>query len=127
MICFCPGKLGAKPDALTCCPDMYPKGGEKDYLSINLQNYQPVFNEEQFTMSLCTTALQLIVNQAFQVINSDQLHKDILNSLKTNKFTQNILSAPIPPNSCYSLSNSGLLLLNHHIYVPNISPESSNL
>jgi hypothetical protein len=36
---FRPGKLGAKPNTLTRRPDMYPKGGEKDYLSVNPQNY----------------------------------------------------------------------------------------
>jgi hypothetical protein len=38
-ICFRPGKLGAKPDTLTRHSDVYPKGGEKDYSSINPQNY----------------------------------------------------------------------------------------
>jgi len=36
---FRPGKLGAKPDALTRRSDVYPKGGEKDYSSVNPQNY----------------------------------------------------------------------------------------
>jgi hypothetical protein len=36
MIHFRPGKLGAKPNALTHHPDVYPNGGEKDYLSVNL-------------------------------------------------------------------------------------------
>ena len=36
---FRPGKLGAKPDALTRRPDVYPKGGNEDYLSVNPQNY----------------------------------------------------------------------------------------
>ena len=38
-ICFRPGKLGVKPDTLTQCPNVYPKGGDKDYLSSNPQNY----------------------------------------------------------------------------------------
>jgi hypothetical protein len=49
---FRPGKLGAKPDALTRRSDMYPKGGERDYSSVNPQNYCPVFTEEQLTISL---------------------------------------------------------------------------
>jgi hypothetical protein len=124
---FRPGKLGAKPDALTCHPNVYPKGGEKDYSSVNPQNYQPVFTEEQLTTSLCATALEPIVNQALQVIDSDQLHKDILDSLKTDKFAQGILSTPIPSDSRYSISDSGLLLINHRIYIPDISPETGNL
>ncbi len=33
------GKLGAKPDALTRCWDIYPKEGDKDYACINPQNF----------------------------------------------------------------------------------------
>ena len=73
------------------------------------------------------TALEPIVNQALHEIDSDQLHKDILDSLKSDKFAQEILSAPILPDSRYSISDSGLLLINHRIYVPNISPDSGNL
>ena len=124
---FCPGKLGAKTDALTCCPDVYPKGGGEDYLSANPQNYRPVFTEEQLTMSLHATGLEPIVNQVLEKIDSDQLHKDILESLITNKFAQDILSKPIPPESRHSVSPSGLLLINHHIYVPDSSPATGNL
>jgi len=49
---FRPGKLGAKPNALTHCSDVYPKGGEADYSSVNPQNYRSVFTEEQLTTSL---------------------------------------------------------------------------
>ena len=38
VIRFCPGKLGTKPDALTCRWDVYPKEGSSDYASINPQN-----------------------------------------------------------------------------------------
>jgi len=51
-ICFHPGKLGAKPDTLTCRSDVYPKGGEADYSSVNPQNYRPIFTKEQLTASL---------------------------------------------------------------------------
>jgi RNase H-like domain found in reverse transcriptase len=35
VIRFCPGCLGAKPDALTRQWDVYPKGGSSDYASVN--------------------------------------------------------------------------------------------
>jgi hypothetical protein len=126
-ICFRPGKLRAKPNALTHCPDVYPKGGEKDYSSINPQNYRPVFSEEQLTASLRATGLQPIVDQVLQNIDSTNLHKDILEALKTDKFTQDIIINPIPLSSHYSISDSGLLLINHRIYVPDSSPDSGNL
>jgi len=38
LICFCPGHLGAKPDALTRQWDVYPKGGDRDFTLVNPQN-----------------------------------------------------------------------------------------
>jgi len=52
VICFCPGRLGAKPDALTRRWDVYPKGGDNGYASVNPHNFCPVFTHEQITASL---------------------------------------------------------------------------
>ena len=38
VIHFCPGKLGAKPDALTRHWDVYHKGGNSDFTMVNLTN-----------------------------------------------------------------------------------------
>ena len=39
IICFCPGKLGTKPDSLTRCWDVYPKGENSDYTAVNPSNF----------------------------------------------------------------------------------------
>jgi hypothetical protein len=52
LIRFRPGKLGAKPDSLTRCWDVYPKEGDKDYARVNPHNFRPVFTSEQLTLSL---------------------------------------------------------------------------
>ena len=39
VIRFCPGKLGTKPDSLTRRWDVYPKGGNSDYATINPSNF----------------------------------------------------------------------------------------
>ena len=39
LVCFHPGCLGAKPDALTHCWDVYPKEGDRDYACINPHNF----------------------------------------------------------------------------------------
>jgi hypothetical protein len=52
IICFCPGKLGAKPDCLTRRWDVYPKEGKKDYAQVNPHNFRPVFTQEQLASSL---------------------------------------------------------------------------
>jgi RNase H-like domain found in reverse transcriptase len=43
VIRFHPGHLGTKPDALTCRPDLYPKGEGKPYGIVNPQNCCSVF------------------------------------------------------------------------------------
>ncbi|ESK88468.1 retrotransposon nucleocapsid protein [Moniliophthora roreri MCA 2997] len=53
-----PGRLGAKPDALTRCWDIYPKEGDTGYASVNLQNFQLIFTEEQLISSLWATYLE---------------------------------------------------------------------
>ena len=52
IIHFCPGKLGTKPDSLTRCWDVYPKGGNSDYATINLSNFCPMFTQEHISVSL---------------------------------------------------------------------------
>jgi len=38
IICFQPGKLGAKPNTLTRCWDVYPKEGDRGFTQVNPQN-----------------------------------------------------------------------------------------
>ena len=51
VICFCPGKLCTKPNSLTRCWDIYPKGGNSDYATVNPSNFCPMF-QEQISISL---------------------------------------------------------------------------
>ena len=46
IVCFCPGHLGAKPDALTRCSDIYPKGENSGYTDANLHNFRPIFTQD---------------------------------------------------------------------------------
>jgi len=52
VIRFRPGYLGTKPDALTRRWDVYPKGGNNGYISVNSHNFHPVFTHEQIAASL---------------------------------------------------------------------------
>jgi len=52
VIRFCPGCLGTKSDALTRRWDVYPKGGNSNYASVNPHNLRPVFTQEQLASSL---------------------------------------------------------------------------
>ena len=52
VIRFCPGKLGTKPNSLTRCWDIYPKGGNSDYATVNPSNFCLMFTQEQISISL---------------------------------------------------------------------------
>jgi hypothetical protein len=68
IIHFRPGKLGAKPDALTRQWDVYPEG-DSDYASVNPQNFRPVFTNEQLASSLQASTLAEPVIRAAVVMD----------------------------------------------------------
>jgi len=52
IIRFRPGHLSTKPDALTRRWDVYPKGGNTGYATVNPHNFKPIFTQEQFVVSV---------------------------------------------------------------------------
>src|SRR6266436_6237088 len=84
VIRFRPGKLGAKPDALTRRWDVYLKEGNNDYAAVNPQNFRPVFTNNQLAASLRATSLSTPVLRATLVMDSEKLHSDILANLSSN-------------------------------------------
>ena len=52
VIYFHPRHLGIKPDAFTRWWDVYPKGGDNGYASMNSHNFHLVFTHEQIAVSL---------------------------------------------------------------------------
>ena len=120
IIRFRPGKLGAKPDALTRRWDVYPKEGDSDYASVNPQNFRPVFTQEQLASSLRASTLAEPVIRAAIVMDEVQLFKDIKSaypddSLATQKLTE-VNSGN--PDSRWSINSDGLLCKDERIYVP---------
>ena len=116
VICFHPGKLGAKPDALTRQWDVYPKEGDSGYARVNPKNLQLVFTQEQLSNSLRTTYLEFPVLRAVAIMDVETLHNDILSALPSDPIAQVHLSDP--PDSHWSVDKTGFLRLDGHIYVP---------
>jgi len=111
VICFCPGKLGAKPDALTRRWDVYPKEGDSGYARVNPQNLRLVFTQEQLTNSLRATILEFpVLRQAVTIMDVETLHNDILSALPSDPIAQIHLSDP--PDSCWSTDEAGFLRLD---------------
>src|SRR6202035_4453227 len=86
VIRFRPGRLGAKPDALTRRFDVYPKEGDSDYARVNPQNFRPVFTNEQLASSLRASTLTGPVVHAVILLDIEELHAGILAALTQDQF-----------------------------------------
>ena len=115
-ICFRPGRLGAKPDALTRRWDIYPKEGDRDYARVNPHNLKPMFTQEQLASSLRATILLAPEIRTAVLVDVEQLHKDILAALPADSVAQSHLSDTSDPR--WSKDSTGLLRLDDRIYAP---------
>ena len=113
VISFHPGKLGNKPDSLIRCWDIYPKGGNSDYATVNLSNFHLMFTQEQISISLRATELLNPVLQATVIMDQEQLNSDILSALPNNP----LYIAHLKPR--WSATPDGFLCHNSLIYIPN--------
>jgi len=116
VICFCPRKLGTKPDTLMRHWDVYPKEGSSDYASINPQNLRPMFTNEQLALSLRASTLWLPALRGSLIMDTKRLQADIVSSLQSNLTTLEHLSSNADPR--WTTSPDGLLRLDDRIYVP---------
>jgi len=114
VIRFCPGCLGTKPDALTRQWDVYPKGGNTSYTTVNPHNFKPIFTQEQFAASVQATVLLFPSLCTATVMDLDTLHQDILSALPSDPIATKYIST----DGRWSIDPNGLLLLNNRIYVP---------
>jgi len=94
VICFHPGRLGTKPDALTRRWDIYPKERDSDYAKVNPQNLRPVFTQEQLALSLCATYYSGPILRAVGIMDIRQLHKDILSTQRSDTYISEHNSEP---------------------------------
>ena len=74
VIRFRPGCLGTKPDALTRWWDIYPKGGNTGYTTVNPHNFKPIFIQEQLVAFIWATILLFPSLYATTVVDMDTLH-----------------------------------------------------
>ena len=84
VIRFRPGRLGTKPDALTRRWDVYPKGGNTGYATVNPHNFKPIFTQEQLAASVWAMVFLFPSLCAATVVDLDTLHQDILSALSSD-------------------------------------------
>ena len=109
VVCFRPGKLSVKLDALTRRWDIYPKEGDKDYARVNPHNFRPVFTQDQLTASLRATYLEYPVLRASTLFDLENLHNDILSTLPSDPLATLHMSTSKPPDSQWSVDTDGFL------------------
>jgi hypothetical protein len=133
---FHPGKLGEKPDSLTCRADYYLKGGDRDFVLTNLQNLCPVFTQEHLATLLRTTQLQPIVSDAaalvdvsVPILDTTALVEDIKMGNMADPLAKQELDLCLKgsPSPQFSMSQTGLLLMDHRVYIPDYRQEQGNL
>jgi len=115
VIRFCPRCLGTKLDALTRWWDIYPKGGDNSYTSVNPHNFCPVFTHEQIAASLRATILTTPTLCAAMILDQNQLYSDILATLPLDTSISNHL---LHPEGRWSKDGAGFLRLDNRMYVP---------
>ena len=114
VIRFHPGHFGTKPDALTRQWNVYPKGGNTGYATVNSHNFKPIFTQEQLAASIRATVLLFPSLHAATVVDLDTLYQDILLALPSDPIATKHISA----DDQWSTDPNSLLLLDNRIYVP---------
>jgi Integrase zinc binding domain len=111
-------KLGTRPNSLTRHWDVYPNEGSSDYASLNLHNFEPVFTNEQLASSLQATGLQVPILHTSIIMDTKQLHSNILSSLHSDPISAKHLNEPSPR---WSLDSDSFLQYKTCIYVPDVN------
>ena len=136
VICFRPGNLSEKLDSLTHRADFYLKRGDRDYMLVNPQNLCLIFTQEQLATSLHTTHLQEVITDAATLIDTSIPILDIsalLEDIKAGYAVDPLASRELSlclqgsPSPRYSVSASGLLLLDSCVYIPDYQPKRGSL
>ena len=94
VIRFQPGCLRTKPDTLSRCPDLYPKGKGKSYDTINPQNCHPVFSSTQLSTSLHATGMFLAILCGVVAMDIEELQKDISSVYDADPAVQSFCADP---------------------------------
>ena len=119
VIRFHPGKLGAKPDALTRHWDVYHKGGNSNFFMANPTNLHPIFTQEQLISSLHVTYLTIPIIHHAVLMDINKFHDDICTNLHLDPIAAAYLPKPSVPN--WTVDERRLLRQYDQIYVPDVA------
>jgi len=122
LIRFRPGKQGEKPD-------VYPKRGDRDYTQVNPHNFKPVFGSDQLSTLLHASYTLDTVLRATEVLGTVYLLLGIEDGLRVDPVAVKLVDEcqSEEPPKLFSLSDSGLLLKEGRLYVPDYAIGKSSL
>ena len=93
VIRFCPGHLSTKPDTLTRQWDIYQKGGNTGYATVNPHNFKPIFTQEQLVTSIRATVFLFPFLYVATVMDLNTLHQGILSAFPSDLIATKHISA----------------------------------
>src|ERR1700722_426907 len=79
--------------------DVYPKEGDSDYARANPQNLRPVFTNEQLESSLRASSYAKPILRPVNIMDINQLHKDIYAAQQSGKHCKDIITNITSPES----------------------------
>ena len=95
---------------------------------MNPHNFHPIFTTEQLRHSLRATELEEVCLKASHILDEDSLHQEIRASLSSDpEAIKGLEKAKDRSSDRWSVSDSGLLLLDNRIYVPRPEGNSDSL
>ena len=95
--------------------DIYPKGGDNGYTSVNSHNFCPVFTHEQIVVSFQVTILTTPILCTAMILDQNQLYSNILAALPSNSsISKHLLCL----EKHWSKDNASFFRLDNRMYVP---------
>ena len=94
--------------------NIYPKGEDNGYTSVNPHNFCLVFTYEQITASLQVTILTTLTLRTATILNQNQLHSNILAALSSNS---SIFEHLLHPEGHWSKDDTDFLRLDDRMYI----------
>src|SRR5258708_1229593 len=118
-VCFRPGRLGSKPDALTRRWDLYT---DRDGQEPAATNMHPIFNSEHLTEDLvlaCTGTMEEPMTATGITMDSEAIDGDIATIGAGDDFTRKICRQIKATNHLEGwMEQDGHLLFHDHLYMP---------
>ena len=120
-ICFCPGQLGTKPDALTWRWDLYLENKDDQFAKANPQNHCLLFSPECLQSMLKATYLKQPMAKKETIIDTEVFHSDIkAATLQVPEYAQLLNLIQSLSDLCWTTNAKGLLCWESHIVVPDL-------